>query len=548
MDKKMILAIILSLLIWVVWLNYFKKPEPKTAPEPNVSQKEQIEKEKERVIPKSNEVKEQISIHPSRSVKERNISIVTNKYIVNFSNKGGIITSFVFNDRKIELVVSNSNAKGFFDFPIHFSRDEFLKGNALEDTLWNHSSTTRSIIFYTSLSLSGGRFRLEKIFTFNDDKYFFNVEYKIINTGKKDLSFPNRFVIVSPSDFLGPAMDFSNTYNTLTSVYYINDELEKGTKGGGFFSKSSDLEGEDGKVGWTGIMSRYFLLLMISENFNGNGVIYDARNNTGFRTGMYIPISTIKRGEVFKKSFTVYAGEKNKDILSALDERTEDAADVNSFIEPIRDFVLWCLKKINSVVGNFGWALVIFSILSKIVLLPLTQRSTESMKKMQSLAPQINELKEKYKDKPNELNKKTMELYKKNKVNPLGGCLPLLLQMPFFFALYSALINSIDLWQAPFILWIKDLSMPDTVYAIKGFNINILPLIMTATTFFQQKVSSGEVAGQQQKMMMFMPIILLFIFWSMPSGLVLYWTLQNLLQILHQVYINKRGKNDVITT
>ena len=387
MDKKMIMAIVLSLLIWVVWMNYFKKPEPKIAHQPDITREEQIEKEQEqrRSIPKSKETTGQISIQPAKSVKEKDVSIVTNRYTVKFSNRGGIITSFVFNDRKIELVVSNSNAKGFLDFPIHFSRDEFLRGNALEDTLWNHSSTTRSIKFYTDLSLSGGSFRLEKIFTFNDDKFFFNVEYRIINTGKKDISFPNRYIIVSPSDFLGPAMDFSNTYNILTSVYYLNGDLEKGSKGGGFFSESSDLQGEDGKIEWAGIMSRYFLLLMIPENFDGTGVLYDARKNTGFRTGMYIPVSSIKRGEVFKKSFKVYAGEKDKDILVAVDERTEDAADVNSFIEPIRDFVLWCLEKINSVVGNLGWALVIFSLLSKIVLLPLTQRSTESMKKMQAL-------------------------------------------------------------------------------------------------------------------------------------------------------------------
>ncbi|MCU0820918.1 MAG: YidC/Oxa1 family membrane protein insertase, partial [Spirochaetes bacterium] len=170
-----------------------------------------------------------------------------------------------------------------------------------------------------------------------------------------------------------------------------------------------------------------------------------------------------------------------------------------------------------------------------------TQKSTESMKKMQELAPKMNELKEKYKDRPDMLNKEVMKMYKTHKVNPLGGCLPLLLQMPFFFALWSALINSIDLWQAPFIFWIKDLSLPDTVLTFSGYNLNILPIIMTATSYIQQKLTTpAGGTNQQQKMMMFMPLVFIFIFWNMPSGLVLYWTLQNVLQILNQIYVNKK--------
>jgi YidC/Oxa1 family membrane protein insertase len=175
--------------------------------------------------------------------------------------------------------------------------------------------------------------------------------------------------------------------------------------------------------------------------------------------------------------------------------------------------------------------------------MPLTQKSTDSMKKLQELGPQIKKLQEKYKDKPDLIQKETMKLYKENKVNPLGGCLPLILQMPFFFALYSALINSIDLWNAPFMLWIRDLSMPDTVANISGFNLNLLPLMMTITTIIQQKQTMVDSGNQQQKIMMYMmPVILLFVFWTMPSGLVLYWFLQNLYQILHQFIVNKIGK------
>ena len=204
--------------------------------------------------------------------------------------------------------------------------------------------------------------------------------------------------------------------------------------------------------------------------------------------------------------------------------------------------MIWCLLAINKYIGNLGWSLVLFSLLSKIVFMPLTIKSNESMKKMQQLTPKLNEIKAKYKDKPDLMQKEMMKLYRENKVNPMGGCFPLLLQMPFFFALYSALINSIDLWNAPFIFWMKDLSMPDTVATVAGFSLNILPIIMTGTTFLQQKLSTVEAAGQQKALMMIMPLMFIFIFWNMPSGLVLYWALQNVFQIMHQLFINYRAK------
>ena len=163
------------------------------------------------------------------------------------------------------------------------------------------------------------------------------------------------------------------------------------------------------------------------------------------------------------------------------------------------------------------------------------------MKKMAELGPKMNELKTKFKDKPEQLQKATMELYKSAGVNPLSGCLPLIIQMPFFFALYSALSNSLDMWQSPFFFWIKDLSMPDTVGHIMGISINILPILMTVTTYFQQKLTTVDTGNQSQKiMMMLMPLMFIWIFWSMPSGLVLYWIIQNTLQIAHQLYIMRK--------
>jgi YidC/Oxa1 family membrane protein insertase len=281
---------------------------------------------------------------------------------------------------------------------------------------------------------------------------------------------------------------------------------------------------------------------MIPQNFTGTEMIFDNREQHAFRTGMYAKMDEILPGRELTKSFRIYLGEKDKKTLKGVDPKIVKASDVSTIIEPIRYFVIWCLLSINSLIGNLGWSLIIFSILTKFVFMPLTKKSTDSMKKMQEIAPQLKKIQAKYKDKPELMQQETVKLYKENKVNPLGGCLPLLLQMPFFFGLYSGLINSIDLWNAEFMLWIKDLSMPDTIYTISGFDINILPLLMIATTIVQQKQTMVDTGNQQQKIMMYMmPVILLFVFWKMPSGLVLYWFLQNLYQIMHQFIVNRIG-------
>jgi len=273
-------------------------------------------------------------------------------------------------------------------------------------------------------------------------------------------------------------------------------------------------------------------------------VVADNRLNSGYRTGMSMPPETIKANSAITKIFKVYAGPKNKNILASVDPSLKNAADISLIIEPIHNFVIWCLLNLNKLFKNIGWSLIVFSILTKIVFMPITQKSTDSMKKMGLLAPQINAIKEKYKDKPDVMQREIMAVYKANRINPLMGCLPILIQMPFFFAFYSALTSSIDLWNAPFILWMKDLSMPDTVATISGFNLNILPLIMTVSTFFQTKLSTVDTgqSKQQKIFMMAMPVVFIFIFWTMPSGLVLYWIMQNILQIAHQLIVNKFGK------
>jgi YidC/Oxa1 family membrane protein insertase len=194
-------------------------------------------------------------------------------------------------------------------------------------------------------------------------------------------------------------------------------------------------------------------------------------------------------------------------------------------------------------VRNYGLAILLLATVVRLVLHPLNMSSMKSMRAMQRLQPEMDRIRERYKNNAEEMNRRVMQLYKDNKVNPAGGCLPMLLQMPLFFALYAVLNTAIDLRQAPFFGWIHDLSAPDLLFSVAGFPIHILPLIMAATGFVQQKMTPTP--AQQQTTMYMMNFVMLFIFYQLPSGLVFYWTVMNLYTVLQQ-WLVARGDNAVV--
>ena len=206
--------------------------------------------------------------------------------------------------------------------------------------------------------------------------------------------------------------------------------------------------------------------------------------------------------------------------------------------------ILWAMHLFYSYSGNYGVAIILLTIITKVLFFPLTIKSMTSMKAMQALQPQINSLRSKYKSDPQRLQRETMELYRAHKVNPLGGCLPMVVQIPIFYALYDALSVSVDLQNAPFVcfgrlfgmdLWICDLARHDPTY--------VLPILMGISMFIQQKMTPVMGDPRQAKMMLFMPVVFTFMFLNLPSGLVLYWTLSNVLQIAQQKYMEHlRGK------
>jgi len=242
-------------------------------------------------------------------------------------------------------------------------------------------------------------------------------------------------------------------------------------------------------------------------------------------------------------SAKLYFGPKKSDILEGLNIKADKIVDFGWF-DIIAKPLIMGLNLSNKVTRNYGIDIILLTILIKIIFYPLSVKSYKSMKEMQKLQPQIAKLKEKYKDDKQKMNQEMMEMYKRKGVNPMGGCLPMIIQIPVFFALYKALSGAIELRHAPFMLWINDLSAPEDLFSftVMGFTIpiRILPLIMGITQMIQQKMTPTSVDPMQEKMMLFMPILFTFLFWGFPSGLVLYWLVNNVISIGQQYYINKK--------
>jgi YidC/Oxa1 family membrane protein insertase len=298
----------------------------------------------------------------------------------------------------------------------------------------------------------------------------------------------------------------------------------------------------DKGIGWFAYSGRYFLAAMVPSGCTqGTNAVEGLRLWLKQRNGIVEAAALLPPG-CFDPRFELYLGPKELDRLTGHSLRR--AVDLGWF-----SFValpmLRVLKFSHSITGNYGTDIILLTILIKILFFPLTQKSFKSMKEMQKLQPQMTAIRERLKDKPDEMNKEIMELYRRNKVNPLGGCLPMLLQMPVFIGLYQALLNSVELRHAPFAGWINDLSAPDRLGSLHipfveppGFPV--LTLLMGASMVIQQWMTPVTTADPtQQRMMMLMPVVFTFMFISFPSGLTLYWLVNNILTIAQQYVINR---------
>ena len=283
--------------------------------------------------------------------------------------------------------------------------------------------------------------------------------------------------------------------------------------------------------GWAAMIQHYFLGALIPATGEPNHYYTRALDGGRYVLGMVGPTIRVPDGATELFSTRLFVGPKLQEQLSAVApglELTVDYGVLTVLAKPI----FWLLDKIHDLVGNWGWAIILLTILIKLAFYKLSETSYRSMAQMRKLAPRLQALKERYGEDRQKLNQAMMDMYRTEKINPLGGCLPILVQIPVFIALYWVLLESVEMRQAPFILWLTDLSAKDPYY--------VLPLIMGVTMFIQQKLNPAPLDPMQAKVMMILPFVFTIFFAFFPSGLVLYWVTNNVLSIAQQWVITKR--------
>ncbi|MCB1778367.1 MAG: membrane protein insertase YidC, partial [Candidatus Competibacteraceae bacterium] len=285
------------------------------------------------------------------------------------------------------------------------------------------------------------------------------------------------------------------------------------------------------KDGWVAMIQHYFVGAWIPNAGETDTFYTKAIADQRYVVGMTSTVQSIPSGATGDFRTRLYVGPKLPKVLDEVAPNlhlTVDYGKLTVIAEPL----FWLLRAIHGIVGNWGWAIIFLTLLIKLVFYKLSETSYRSMANMRRLAPELTRLKEMYGDDKQKMNQAMMDMYKKEKVNPLGGCLPILVQIPVFIALYWVLVESVQLRQAPFMFWIRDMSIPDPYY--------VLPLIMGVTMFVQQKLSPAPPDPIQAKVMMSLPIVFTFMFLWFPAGLVLYWVVNNMLSIAQQWVITKR--------
>lgn len=291
-------------------------------------------------------------------------------------------------------------------------------------------------------------------------------------------------------------------------------------------------------IDWISIENRYFTIALIPDGFKLDPIFTESPSD-GLRCWILLPSFKLAPGESREFKFHVFAGPKSTHELYAFSPEIEKLDGMEPTILPkkvsIARIMVSVLTWINGFVHNWGWSIILLTVLVRLLLYPLSHVQFKSMAKMQNLKPRIEELQLKYAHDKERLQRELMKVYSEAGVNPLGGCLPIIVQMPILIGLFLALQSSIQLRGVPFVLWINDLSIPDTIVTILGLPLNPLPFLMCGTMWFQQKITPMPTADPAQKqMMMIMPFMMTVLFYNFPSGLSLYWVIQNILSIAQQ--------------
>lgn len=533
-NKNILIAFVLMLAVWVGVNILF--PAPPAPPE----KQDTAETRPAAVVddsaaapnaPVQSAVAEQTISVPQQ---ERTVVVKTVDYEAVFSSAGGRLKSLHLpgysqttepDSPPVSLVdapvfqQATLRTEGLGEFDI--SSEGFYALSVEEDLIELEKGEEKEIVF-SSISPRG--LKVEKIYKLRGDSFDFDLQVRITNLGTQTLRGAASLSLVQPWDesmkgsrytFVGPAVYDGEKVHT----HDVEDLDEESPAYG-----SSSV--------WTLFERKYFMSAVVPLADAGEKFRISKSGDLVENT-IETPYAVLAAGQSISADYLCFFGPRDVEILEQVGHQLDKAIDFG-FFGIIARPLLTVLKFFYSYVGNWGIAIILLTCIIKLLFWPLTQKSYKSMKAMQTLQPEMQKLREKYKNNKEQLNREIMGLYKDKRVNPMGGCLPMFVQIPVFFALYKVLLGTIALRHAPFAFWLQDLSVKDPYY--------ITPIIMGGTMFLQQKMTPSTMDPAQAKIFMFMPVIFTFMFLNFPSGLVLYWMVNNILTILQQWHVNREPK------
>ena len=465
----------------------------------------------------------------------RIITVVTDVFTLNIDSKGGDIRQLSLRkypesseakDQEYELLSSKESR-------YHIVQSGLLSSNSVAP---NHHAIYRveqdeyrladgSDELKVNLYWEQDGVQVNKVYTFKRDSYVIDVEHIITSSNSSWTGSQYRQLTRGESD----NRNQSSFIYTYTGGVIYNDEIK--------YEKVefSDITENDLKIdmkgGWVAMIQHYFMSAWIPDQTESNFTYTRNPNPNRYILGMRSPAVSFAAGEQNRFHSQLVVGPKLQDRLEAIApglELTVDYGVLTILAKPL----FWLLQKFHGIFDNWGWAIIFLTITVKLLFYKLSETSYRSMAKMRKVAPRLQALKERYGDDRQRMSQAMMQMYKEEKINPLGGCLPIVVQIPVFIALYWVLLESVEMRNAPFALWISNLSAKDPYF--------ILPLLMGASMFIQQKLNPAPMDPMQQKIFQFMPIIFTVFFLFFPSGLVLYWVVNNTLSIAQQYVITKR--------
>ena len=572
MDKQTTLGFVLIAVVLMVWM-WWSSPRPQQQLQ-NGKQTSEVRRDTLTIPPapiekkqvERSEASQQLSPKDSLGKyfskasigSEQTLVVETDLYRAEISTKGAVIRKFELKNYKtwdqhtvqlvensgggdFSLLFSSSdgkliNTKGlYFDAVLPPTRTVFLKGGE-----------EYSIDFI----LNAGAGRVVKTLHFKNDSYALDVGVKLV--GMQDIIANYEYQVIWENGVRYVEHNSIDESRQAEAFLFAGGEVTSidASKPG-----ETPLSNTSGATDWVATRNKYFAVVLMSDDKKAEGAYLEGRCDAApdhgllehYSIGLKVPF---KNTSEETSKFTLYIGPLEYDIINSYGRGLDHIMSLGwSWIRPITVFLFIPLFKfLHIFISNYGIVIILFSIIVKVALHPLTRSSMKSMKKMQALQPMMEEIRTKFKDDPNQMNIQIMKLYKDYGVNPAGGCLPLLLQMPILYALYALFSNSIQLRQAEFVWWIKDLSVPDVIvelpFTLPLFgvhNLSGLALMMGITMFIQQKMTVND--PRQKAMVWMMPVMMTLLFNSLPSGLNLYYFVFNLLAIGQQVFVNKQHDN-----